>query len=299
MNPTETRPESQNSPDSPFSRGGGRFLNLVLLAVLSILAVVNTAACQQYTSDVNWLIDILELTEGSVVADIGAGDGDQTLAIARHVGPEGVVYSTELGEESVRELREEVNEAEASNVRVIEGHALRTNLPEACCEALYMRRVYHHITDPSSFNRSLLQTLKPGGRLAVIDFEPRGSEADPGGRASGSSHGVTNETVAKELREAGFEIISSEQQSGRDIYVVAKKPLENADSRHGGLPLADANEHLVVEDKTFEEFLALDRAVFIIDGFPAVDQEVDQVAAYLKFPYFYILTLEHFRYTQS
>lgn len=188
------------------------------------------AACQQYTSDVNWLIDVLELTKGSIVADIGAGDGDQAMAIARYVGAEGVVFSTELGEESVRELRDEVEKAEAGNVKVIEGHSRRTNLPEACCDALYMRRVYHHITDPPSFNRSLLQSLKPGGRLAVIDFEPRGSEADPGGRASGSSHGVTNETVANELREAGFEIVSSEQLSASNIYVVARKPGDISDS---------------------------------------------------------------------
>ncbi len=188
------------------------------------LLVFNTAACQQNSSDIEWLIESLNLQEGTVVADIGAGDGDQALAIADHVGPEGTVYSTELGEESVQELREEIEETGADNVTVVEGHPRRTNLPAECCDALYMRRVYHHITDPPAFNKSLLQSLKPGGRLAVIDFEPRGTEADPGGRASGSSHGVTNETVARELREAGFEIIRSEQPSGNDIYVIAQRP---------------------------------------------------------------------------
>lgn len=192
-------------------------------AVLAVVVTANIAACQS-RSDINWLVDVLQLQEGSVVADIGAGDGDQTVAIARHVGPEGQVYSTELGSDSVEELREEIGEANVTNVTVLEGHPLRTNLPEESCDAIYMRRVYHHITDPPAFNRSLFETLKPGGRLAIIDFEPRGDEADPGGRASASNHGVTDETVVKELSEAGFELVSSDQRSGRNIYVVVRKP---------------------------------------------------------------------------
>lgn len=200
-----------------------KLVSRAFLALLTVTATANIAACQS-RSDVNWLIDVLELKEGSVVADIGAGDGDQTLSVARHVGPEGRVYSTELGSGSVRELRAEVEDAEVTNVTVIEGHPRRTNLPGECCDALFMRRVYHHITDPPSFNRSLFQSLKPGGRLAVIDFEPRGSEAEPGGRASGRSHGVTAETVVEELKRAGFTLVSSEERSGRDIYVVVQKP---------------------------------------------------------------------------
>ena len=196
-------------------------------ALLLLLASSSLAACQGRSYDVNWLIDVLELSEGSTVADIGAGDGDQTKAIARHVGPKGTVYSTELGEGMVRRLREEMEEEGLSNVTVIEGHATRTNLPEACCDALYMRNVYHHIDDPDSFNRSLLASLKPGGRLAVIDFEPRGEEAAPRRRDSSSSHGVTAGTVVNELKAAGFELVSStEERSGRDIYVVVRRPTE-------------------------------------------------------------------------
>jgi len=193
------------------------------VTILFFLSTTGLAACQS-KSDVNWLIDALNLKKGSVVADVGAGNGDQTLAIARYVGPKGKVYSTELGEGSVRRLRSAVDRSNIKNVKVLEGHPKRTNLPDDCCDAIYMRRVYHHITDPPAFNRSLLQSLKPDGRLAVIDFEPRGEEASPGKRASGGSHGVTAKTVVKELREAGFNIISSEKGNGRNIYVVAEKP---------------------------------------------------------------------------
>ena len=204
--------------------GQGRCVSGCFLLAIVLMAVVNTACAQQHARDVKWLIEVLQLEQGSVVADIGAGDGDQTLAIARHVGPEGQVYSSELGSESLQELREQVEAANAKNVTIVEGHPRRTNLPDACCDAIYMRNVYHHITSPPAMNTSLLTSLKPGGRLAIIDFEPRGEEAEPGGRASGRQHGVTVQTVAKELRQSGFELISSQQRDGRDIYVVARKP---------------------------------------------------------------------------
>lgn len=197
---------------------------LVLLATVSI----SCAQAPDNQSDVDWLIEALELESGSTVADIGAGDGDQTLAIAKHIGAEGTIYSTELGTNSVEELKQSLANAEASNITVLEGHPDKTNLPEQCCDAIFLRRVYHHITNPDSFNSSLFTSLKPGGRLAIIDFEPRGSEADPEGRSSGKKHGVTAETVVEELKKAGFSLVNSEDGSGRDIYVVMQKPNSNS-----------------------------------------------------------------------
>ena len=209
------------------------FAKLIKRGYLIILVLLATASlsCAQAPgnqSDVEWLIDVLDIESGSVVADIGAGDGEQTLAIAQHIGSEGTIYSTELGTESVKELKQSVANTDNSNVIVIEGHPDRTNLSEECCDAVFLRRVYHHITNPKAFNSSLFTSLKDGGRLAIIDFKPRGSEADPGERASGSHHGVTIETVTQELTKAGFSLISSEDGVGRDIYVVMEKPKDSS-----------------------------------------------------------------------
>lgn len=202
----------------------GCLIFLVLLATTSL----SCAQAPGNQSDVDWLIQVLDIRSGSVVADIGAGDGDQSLAIAQHIGSEGIIYSTELGTESVEKLKQSVANADVGNITVLEGHPNQTNLPEQCCDAIFLRRVYHHITSPDAFNSSLFKSLKPGGRLAIIDFEPRGSEADPGGRSSGSQHGVTAETIIEELTQAGFSLISSEKGSGRDIYVVMQKPDSNS-----------------------------------------------------------------------
>ncbi|MGM0546442.1 MAG: class I SAM-dependent methyltransferase [Bacteroidota bacterium] len=194
--------------------------------LLSIFLVTSLSCAQApgNQSDIDWLIEVLEIESGSTVADIGAGDGDQTLAIAEYIGSNGTIYSTELGENELEGLKQSVTNSDFKNITVLEGHPDKTNLPDQCCDAIYLRRVYHHISNPEAFNASLLVSLKPGGRLAIIDFEPRGNEAEPGERSSGSQHGVTPETVVQELEEAGFTLISEEEGSGRDIYVVMQKP---------------------------------------------------------------------------
>jgi ubiquinone/menaquinone biosynthesis C-methylase UbiE len=199
-----------------------------LAAALVMVAALPGAACAQadYASDAARLVEALELEPGDTVGDIGAGGGELAIELARAVGPSGLVYATELNDDRLEEIRRAVAAAELRNVTVLEAHATRTNLPERCCDALVLRRVYHHIADPARMNASLLATVAPGGRLGVIDFDPDSAESpDPGGRADGNQHGVTSATVARELREAGFEVVAVEAGQGSERYlVVARRP---------------------------------------------------------------------------
>lgn len=197
-----------------------------LLAVLFATGV-GALAAQDYEEDAAWLVRALELRANSVVADVGAGDGELTILIAPQVLPNGRVFASELGDESVEDLRDAVEGAGVTNVTIVSGHPERTNLPAGCCDAVFLRNVYHHFDDPLPMNASLLESLKPGGRLAVIDFAPRGGEsAEPEHRDGNDHHGVSSDTVAEELREAGFTIVSAEQRSGRRVFVVARKPTQ-------------------------------------------------------------------------
>lgn len=192
------------------------------------LAPIPGAACAQddYAADAARLVGALQLEAGQTIADIGAGGGQLAVALARTVGPAGRVYATELEESRRRDIRDAAESAGLTNVTVLEAHATGTNLPEQCCDALVLRRVYHHIGSPVRMNASLLASLKPGGLLAIIDFEPDSAESpDPNGRAAGNQHGVTSETVARELGQAGFEVVAVERGSRADRYmVVARRP---------------------------------------------------------------------------
>ncbi|HEX6266897.1 MAG TPA: methyltransferase domain-containing protein [Burkholderiales bacterium] len=146
------------------------------------------------------LRQVLALETGTVVADVGAGKGGLTFALASEVGPNGRVFSTEIDPGRLRGLREAVVAARLDSVTVLEASISETGLPPNCCDAIVLRRVYHHLTEPSGINASLLRSLRPGGVLAVIDFPPpfffnRGS------------FGVPAKTVISEVTSRGFELL--------------------------------------------------------------------------------------------
>jgi SAM-dependent methyltransferase len=101
------------------------------------------------------------------------------------------------------------------------------NAPSAlvCCDAIFMGNVDHHFADPVVMTKSMAAALKPGGRVAVVDFAPtRGTEAPtPADRANEKTHGVTAESVARELKEAGLEVVQREPGNDRWFMVVATK----------------------------------------------------------------------------
>jgi ubiquinone/menaquinone biosynthesis C-methylase UbiE len=141
---------------------------------------------------------VLALETSTVLADVGAGKGELAVALAREVGAKGRVFATEIDPERLRRLREAVVAAKLGNVTVVEGYGSETGLPPNCCDAIVLRRVYHHLTDPSAFNTSLLRSLRPGGVLAVIDFPP------PFFFGRGQL-GVPAKVVTSEVTASGFE----------------------------------------------------------------------------------------------
>lgn len=201
-----------------------RFAAPVLLVVLSLVSA--PASAQNNVADTETLIKVLQLQPGHVVAEIGAGGGELTIAIAKHVGPEGRVFTSELGAERLAKLRGVVEKSGLSQVQVVEGQAAHANLPDGCCDAIFLRNVYHHFGDPETMNESIARALKPGGRVAIIDFPPRNdaATAPAGKRGESAAHGVSAEVVAREIKTAGLTIVSTEDRPNRWFLVLAQKP---------------------------------------------------------------------------
>ncbi|HJR59880.1 MAG TPA: methyltransferase domain-containing protein [Vicinamibacterales bacterium] len=194
------------------------FVTVLITAVAGVQRTGSTIATGR-------IFEAIGVREGSTVCEMGAGDGELSLAAAKLVGPGGRVYTSELGEERVKTLREKVANSGLSQVTVVAGDPVKTNFPDAACDALFMRNVYHHFTDPAQVNASISASLKPGARLAVVDFTPPGKEADrPGDRAKDGMHGVSAASVSRELTDAGLEPVSSELGTDRWFMVVAARP---------------------------------------------------------------------------
>ncbi|HXT69552.1 MAG TPA: methyltransferase domain-containing protein [Vicinamibacterales bacterium] len=189
------------------------------------LAQSAEAEAKQDAADIARLVELLEIRSGSVVADVGTAGGALSLLLSPIVGPTGRVFATDINKDRITEINAAVGKADARNITVVLGDANRTNLPDGCCDAIFMRHVYHHFGDPPRMNQSLLDGLKPGGRIAVADFLPTSKKsAPPGQRGNGDDHGIMPETVIQELKAAGFDNPHEETWARpRGFLVVAEK----------------------------------------------------------------------------
>ncbi len=177
-----------------------------------------------YQEEADRLALELNWQQGSVVADIGAGGGEMTLAAAEHVGAAGRVYTTELEAKALAHLEELA--AKEKNITAIQAGETQTNLPPECCDSIFMRLVYHHLTKPAEVDASLFRSLKPGGLLAVIDREPLpGSKRVEGVPENRGGHGVPEKILIEELTSAGFLVVKSLDNWPDNHYcVVFRKP---------------------------------------------------------------------------
>jgi len=178
-------------------------LALVPAAAIAFALRVNADAADE----IKRLAALMEWKPGTIVADIGAGDGRYSFAAAAHVGAGGRVFATEIDGQKIAELRAEVRKRNLQNVIVVESKEADTNLGVSCCDAIFLRRVYHHLTKPAEFDAGLVRSLKPGGRLAIIDFPPRsGLEPVEGVPSNRGGHGIPEKIVIEELTAAGLQV---------------------------------------------------------------------------------------------
>src|SRR5580658_1516485 len=153
------------------------------------------------------LAALMEWKPGMVVADIGAGDGIYAFAASESIGTTGKVFATEIDAEKLKTLRAEVKKRNLRNVTVVESAEAETNLPASCCDAIFLRRVYHHLTNPVEFDASLIRSLKPGGKLAIIDFPPHPEYGKVKGVPKDrEDHGIQQKILIDELSKAGFQL---------------------------------------------------------------------------------------------
>jgi SAM-dependent methyltransferase len=189
------------------------------IAAIALLVSIVALGCQNWRGpgfratgpEMPRLRHELTLTPGMSVADVGAGHGEMTVALAAEIGPSGRVYATDIDPEALEQIRTRVAAAGLRNVTILQAGTRDTGLPTGCCDAIVLRRVYHHLSDPAATNSDLLRALQPGGVLAIIDFPPMfswlwpWSPTDATGNRTG--HGVDAGLVVEEVVARGFKFV--------------------------------------------------------------------------------------------
>lgn len=181
---------------------------------------------QTGSREIELAVGALGLEPGKTVAEIGAGDARFSFRFAEVVGPDGRVYANELGASNARRIRQEAERRELANVVAVEGAVDDTKLPDACCDAVMMRHVYHMLTQPEAMARSFFRALKPGGVLLILEGNPQpGRRNAPGVPANRAGMGIDARIVIDELAAAGFEFDRRvDDWTGSDYALVFRRP---------------------------------------------------------------------------
>lgn len=112
----------------------------------------------------------LDVKEGEVIADIGAGSGYFALRLARHVGTSGHVYAVDVSPDMTRHLNERIRDAKLLNISTILAKPDDPLLPQPVNRFLIVD-VWHHIADQPAYLALMKTQLKPGGQVVMIDFK--------------------------------------------------------------------------------------------------------------------------------
>jgi len=142
------------------------------------------------------VIQALALKPDAVIADIGSGTGYFSVRFA-NMTPKGRVYGVDTEPDMVKYLAERAKREGLKNVTAVAGAPGDPRLPEKA-DLIILVDVYHHVEDRERYFRQLQKSLKPGGRIAVIDFRME-SPVGPPQRAR-----IAPQRVKDELKRAGF-----------------------------------------------------------------------------------------------
>ena len=164
------------------------------------------------------IMDILRIGEASVVADLGAGSGWFTIRLANRVGPNGRVYAEDVQKPMIQAIKVRVDRLGLKNVETIFGTDVDPRLPRPV-DAVLMVDAYHEAEKPVALLTNVAKSLKPEGRIGIVDFKK-----DGGGPGPAMEERVDPEAVIRDVQAAGLVLRSRETFLKYQYMLVFEKP---------------------------------------------------------------------------
>jgi ubiquinone/menaquinone biosynthesis C-methylase UbiE len=158
------------------------------------------------------VMDLLGITPGKNVADIGAGSGWFTVRAARRVGPTGAVIAEDINPLAIEYIGKRAVKDSLPNVRTVLGAPDDPRLPAGSVDAVLMLKVYHEIARPVPTMKVLQRALRSGAKVGIIDRN-----------GSGANHGLNQDVVVKEMGEAGYKLVGTydfTKADGQDYFLI-------------------------------------------------------------------------------
>ena len=159
---------------------------------------------------INRVMDILGISSGKTVADIGAGSGWFSVRAAQRVGDAGTVYAVDINPDAIRYIESRIRKENLHNVKPVLGKPDDPLLPSKV-DAVLLLKTYHEVAQPITLLRNLKSSLAHEARVGVIDRN-----------GNGENHGVAQEVVIREASEAGYRLLEQDDfvKDGMDYFLV-------------------------------------------------------------------------------
>lgn len=163
-------------------------------------------------------IDVLKIEKGSTVADIGAGSGYMTVKLAKRVGPQGRVYANDIQQGMLDLLNKRLAKGKITNVSVVLGAQDDPRLPIDTLDLVLMVDVYHELSQPQLMLRHIRASLKPGGRLVLLEYR----KEDPSIPIR-PEHEMTAAEAKLEVEAEGFKLTRTNEDLPRQhIFIFTR-----------------------------------------------------------------------------
>lgn len=164
------------------------------------------------------VVENMELMKDAVVADIGAGSGYFSFRISPEV-PQGRVLAVDIQPEMLDVIRRRRDSASIDNVEAILGTPGDPNLPAASIDAALMVDAYHEFSEPREMMTALVQALKPGGRVFLVEYR----QEDPSVPIK-PLHKMSEAQARREMEAVGLEFVENRAMLPQQHFLIFRKP---------------------------------------------------------------------------
>ena len=163
-------------------------------------------------------LDLIGIRPGLVVADVGAGTGYMTLRIAKRVGETGRVYANDIQPEMLEKLAENARLQNLNNIEPVLGAEGDAKLPAGKVDLAILVDVYHEFSRPQEMLQSIRRSLKPSGRLVLLEYK----KEDPSIPIR-PDHKMSVYDIKTEVEAEGFKLDKVIDSLGRQHIAIFRK----------------------------------------------------------------------------